>query len=508
MLDENLPTFYAKPSSENPKSHSTIYSSQGGDGPQAAYSLRHLDPSLPNSRNRYAVALYDAFSAEVLYAEVLLIPKWTQPSVPPDALRANGGVPPPPEPLLPMEFVIQLYNPDQQITVRYKPKTWSSPATWAFEMPQQTFREPSKSQLDRTLNDPTISETTSRLLFNWKKDGKISRGIGCYVSGTVVDSKESSKRSKEPDITIALFNALKEITLYEPNLSRVEMEDYKGLEIVLILSAMVIRDVYFGQMKEVFHIVDPSSHPTSPVDKPMVAGAVKQPNGTAHPPPVYQQKPNGIPLQEKPPIQPPRPQQAPTIPPTDPRTQWEIDQESRLLKQQSEADTRERRRKEKEAEKRTKKLLEAEQKEAKKKQALIDKETERLKKLYGKEEGQVLLQRQHSSKPGLPPRPPPHQQVYHPHQQAPPQIHIQAPHYPPSNHQRYPSSSYPSPWNSNPNHQPQNLSTPYLPPRPHSTIGGLKPQPPSREKRGIFGFLKKEEDHTKNTLSKKRSSMF
>ena len=43
------------------------------------------------------------------------------------------------------------------------------------------------------------------------------------------------KKSKEPDIAVALFAGLKEITIYEPNLYRVEMEDYKGLEVVLLL---------------------------------------------------------------------------------------------------------------------------------------------------------------------------------------------------------------------------------------------------------------------------------
>ena len=94
-----------------------------------------------------------------------------------------------------------------------------------------------------------------------------SKDLGCYLSGKVVGPSENSKKNREPDITVAIFSALKEITLYEPNFSRIEMEDYKGLEIVLMLGAMVIRDVFFTPMKEAFNIVNPSSNPTSPIDK-------------------------------------------------------------------------------------------------------------------------------------------------------------------------------------------------------------------------------------------------
>ena len=38
------------------------------------------------------------------------------------------------------------------------------------------------------------------------------------------------KKSKEPDITIAMFRKGKELTLYQPNMHRVEVEDMKGLE--------------------------------------------------------------------------------------------------------------------------------------------------------------------------------------------------------------------------------------------------------------------------------------
>ncbi|KAL9592968.1 MAG: hypothetical protein Q9179_006202 [Wetmoreana sp. 5 TL-2023] len=118
MLDENLPTFYLRPSSDNIKHHASVLLAQYGYEPAPAYSVRHPDPALPGSRNRYAVALYDSYHPDILYGEVLLTPEWTQPSLSQDEIRRNGGVPPAPQPILPSSFIIQLYNPDQQILVQ------------------------------------------------------------------------------------------------------------------------------------------------------------------------------------------------------------------------------------------------------------------------------------------------------------------------------------------------------------------------------------------------------
>ncbi|PGH14299.1 hypothetical protein AJ79_03121 [Helicocarpus griseus UAMH5409] len=484
MLDENLPTFFVKPSGDKPKINSSFFFVQHGSEPSPAYALRHLDPSLPGSRNRYAVGIYDSFSPDVLYAEVLLIPKWTQPSLSPEAIRLNGGVPPPPEPILPQEFYIQLYNPDQQVLVRYKPKTWSSAASWEFEMPQQTFRQPSSSTLDRTLSDPAASDITPKLRFIWRKDGKLSKDLTCYISGKKLDDK----KSKEPDITVAILRGFKEVTLYEPNLSRVEMEDFKGLEVVLLLGAIVIRDVYFGSMRECFHIS--SSKPNSPVQSgPTMSGAIQTtPINDAPQGP----RKNGNPSQT--PNKPQRPQitipqRETRPPPVDPRTQWEMDAETARLKRQAEAEAeakaREIRRREKEAEKETKRLLEAEQREARRRQLAIEQETERLRKIYGKEEQQY--RRQHS-------------QSVHESRPTPPPRRPSGNHNVNSNaHQRY--SSY----NFGPTHH---LAPPqFLAPRPVSSVAGPQGSHNQlRERRSIFDLFKKEED--RNTLSKKRSSVF
>ncbi|OAX82875.1 hypothetical protein ACJ72_02772 [Emergomyces africanus] len=472
MLDENLPTFFVKPSTDKPKINSSLFFVQHGAEPTPAYTLRHLDPSLPGSKNRYAAGIYDSFSPDVLYAEVLLIPKWTQPSLSQEAIRQNGGVPPPPEPILPNEFIIQLYNPDQQVLVRHRPKTWNSASSWEFEMPQQTFRQPSISKLDRTMSDPAASDITPKIKFIWRKDGKLSKDLGCYMSGKKLDDK----KSKEPDITVAILRGFKEVTLYEPNLYRVEIEDFKGLEVVLLLGAIVIRDVYFGQMSETFHISNPPN--------PSGIAATTIPGSKAG-----AQEAKIFATQSQPPAKPERPQisipqRETRPPPVDPRTQWEMDAETARLKKQAEAEAKERRRRGKEAEKETKRLLEAEQREARRRQAAIDQETERLKKIYGQEETQY--RRQHTQSlaapnPNLPPRP-------------------ASTNRDPNARHRY--SSY----NPAPSH---NFTAPQFgAQRPlSSTMNHQSSNPQLKEKRSIFGLFKKD-DGRNNTLNRKKSSMF
>ncbi|EAU33821.1 conserved hypothetical protein [Aspergillus terreus NIH2624] len=218
MIDENLPTFFLKPTKQ--KHLWTIYLAQHGDEPTPVYTLRHPDPNSPDCKNRYAVALADPFVPDVIYGEVLIIPEWTQPSLSADAIRQNGGVTPPPEPILPTRFTVHLYNPDQQITVHFKPKSWNSPPTWSFEMPQHTFRQPSTSALDHTLTDPAAADTTPKLRFSWRRDSKLSKDMTCLLSGKTTTLSETKTKHKEPDITVSIFQALREITLYEPNLYR------------------------------------------------------------------------------------------------------------------------------------------------------------------------------------------------------------------------------------------------------------------------------------------------
>ena len=329
--------------SKEKKQNSTFLYSQYGNDFEPAYTLKHLDPEQQASRNRYAVALYDAFNPDVLYAEVLLIPEWISPTLSQDEIRRNGGVTPAPAPILPLEFTIQLYNPDQQVLVKHKPASFSSAATWEFEMPSQSFRTPSHSKLDRSQSDPAISEFTPKLALKWKKDGRLSKDLACYLSGRSLNPDGSKNKNKEPDITIAILKNLKEITIYEPNMTRVEVEDLKGFEITLLLGSVVIRDVYFNTMKETFNLSTRK-------------GSTSNPRTPA-------------------PILPSRVASGDRIPPTDPRTQWELDQETQRLKRQAEKEAREVKRREEAEQRQIKQMLEAEEREQRTKQAEIDAET-------------------------------------------------------------------------------------------------------------------------------------
>ncbi|KAL8697882.1 MAG: hypothetical protein Q9201_006868, partial [Fulgogasparrea decipioides] len=135
-------------------------------------------------------------------------------------------------------------------------------------MPQRSFRQPSVSSIDRTQSDPTASETTPKLRFKWKKDGKLSKDYVCSLSGKNTNPDGSKRKTNEPDITLSIFKHLKEVTMYEPNLSRVEMEDPKGLEIVLLLSAIVIREVYNGHLRETFNVSEVPSRLSNEVTPP------------------------------------------------------------------------------------------------------------------------------------------------------------------------------------------------------------------------------------------------
>ncbi|KAG5913821.1 hypothetical protein E4U53_004762 [Claviceps sorghi] len=67
--------------------------------------------------------------------------------------------------------------------------------------------------------------------------------------------------STEPDIPVAMFRAARAgsiLTVYEPNLARVPVEDRKGLELALILGAEVVRDLYLVPRHDPFHTAGPA----------------------------------------------------------------------------------------------------------------------------------------------------------------------------------------------------------------------------------------------------------
>ncbi|KAJ5832882.1 hypothetical protein N7474_001193 [Penicillium riverlandense] len=494
MIDDNLPTFFIKNNNPQKSQNCTVYYQQHGNDPEPAYALRYLDPAVPTSHNRYGVGLYDPYVKDVVYGEVAVVPEWSQPSLSAEMIRANGGTAPPAEPVLPTQFTIQLYNPDQQILVRHKAKSWNTPARWEFEMPQRTFRVPSASTLDRTQSDPAAEENTPKLRFSWRKDGKLSKDLTCLLHGKSATVPDTRTKSREPDITVALFQGLREVTLYEPNLYRVEMEDFKGLEVVLLLAAIAIRDIFFGPAKEAFHITAVG-----------VGQSSTRPQGAA--PSV----PNG----NKP--SPPRlniPAKAPSLTPQQRRRQEEIAREE---------------------ERRTKELLAKEEKERRRKEAAIEQETKRLQQLYGREEQEARAQ---STRPSLPPRPGggPSRPYSMSYSQSSTNIPSSNPSYFSSSRPAYPprpqwqqGAPAPTSYANSPylhvsqQQQPGRLSTSHLPqPRPQSSVG-FSPQPTSSgalppgarpnaqvqpKKSSFLGFLKNRDEPERATLQRKRSSMF
>ncbi|EXJ86330.1 hypothetical protein A1O3_03281 [Capronia epimyces CBS 606.96] len=483
MLDENLPTFLIKPSKEKPRQNSTFLFSQHGAEFEPAYTLRHLDPEQYASKNRYAAALYDAFTPDVLYAEVLLIPEWTQPAPLSEQALINGAVPPPPEPVLPSEFTIQLYNPDQQITVRHKAASWNTAASWEFEMPQQTFRTPSSSALDRGQHDPAASEITPKIGFKWKKDSKFSKDLACFLSGKSTAVEGSKTRNKEPDITVSIFKGLKEITLYEPNMQRVDIEDLKGLEVVLLLGAVVIRDVYFGSLKETFNISSAGKKPSS--TSPVQPAVPLRPDTL--PQSISPNKVGGLVVQSA--------GRDPRVPPTDPRSQWEIDVETARLRRQAAEEERARLRREEEEERLTKRLLEQEENEQRRRrQAEIEQETARLQQLYGQEDI--------SARPNLPPRDP--RQLRH-HSESGQSAYIQ------SQQGQHPPAPYANTWSSGYSVNSQ-ATVPYMSgAASQSSFLGPSPMPQQnlKQKSSIFNFRRRS-DHASdaNKLQRKRSAVF
>ena len=490
-----MQAFYLRASNDGVKHNATVLLSHYGSDALPEYSLRHPDPSLPGSKNRYAAALYDSYNPEVLFGEVLLIPEWTQPNPTPEQIRLNGGVPPPPQPVLPTAFTVQLYNPDQQVLVKHHHGTWRSEAYWEFEMPQQSFRKPSTSALDRTQSDPTASETTPKLGFRWKKDGKLSKDYVCSLSGKSTNPDGSKRKNKEPDITIGLFRHFKEITIYEPNLSRVDMEDPKGLEVVLLLGAIVIREVFSSNIREAFNITETSrrnsaenSHSNPNLPPRRHRNTVSNPSS---PPVLLSQSPTSS----------SRP------PPTDPRSQWELDAETARLRQAQEAEERARRKAEHAETKRVQRMLEEEERTAREKQKEVDRETERLRKLYGKEQQQSLAQLNQSARPGpqLPSR-----HSYQPSLQPMQQGHAVT-NYPPAPVPR-PHSAAPSPYVASNLQQPHqdafdiSSASGFI---GSSSGGGLGvPAKAPKKKSSFFGLGGLRGGDESSRLTKQRSTVF
>jgi len=482
MLDENLPTFRYRNSSDNPLS-SVLYFTQNGSDPAPEYVLRRADPQQPASRNKYAVALCAPYNPDVVYAEVMIEPEWAQPTLSAAEIRAqsqNGAPPAPSTAVVPDGFHISLYNPDQSVAVKLNSKGWNKSDSWEFEMPVQTFKMPSASELDRERNSGSPGAgggvddlITPRVMFRWKRDGRLSKDMTCYMSGKNLGG---GRKSKEPDITIALFKALGKgesiVTVYEPNLRRVEVEDRKGLELVLLLGAQVVRDLYLLPKTDVFNVAGgaPVVGMGARRNSRPRRGESASPPAAAMSGALGSTSANAVPTSSNPSRTSPAVKQTPTFaanvapsaaaagagrpPPSNagPASAAEIEAETRRLKamvereerEREEKERREREKREKAEQKRIKKMLEEEEKERARREAEVAKETERLRREYGVE-GQDLP----SENPPLPPRNSFHQNAAA--AGAPPQATLG----PWAAHNNYGSGSY-------------SASTPALPPRPVS----------------------------------------
>ena len=384
MLDENLPTYRFQQSSDNPL-NTYLYYTFNGSEPTAEYLVKRPPPS--DSKNQYALGLLDVHYNSVIYGEVLVKPEWTQPSLSAAEMRAQNGVSAV-VPLMPESFTVFLYNPDQSVTVRRHQSSFKSDS-WEFEVPEHTFKQPSASQIDQD-QGTAISELAPKVMFRWKKDSRLSKDMTCYMTGRSI----GGKKSKDPDITVAMLRASKhesQLAIYEPNMARVEIEDRKGLEVALLLSSEVIKDLFLSPKQDPFNLSGSPAGP-SDVQKPVSSPPPQRPS------PVYA---SGALNAGSGGNTPPPNRPSPSMPPPprrDARQQAEIDAETKRLQAMVAGEGRkkqERERQDQEEQKRIKKMLEQEDKERRRRQAEIEKETERLRKQYGVD----------GPTPNLPPRP-------------------------------------------------------------------------------------------------------
>ncbi|KAF5027362.1 hypothetical protein F66182_538 [Fusarium sp. NRRL 66182] len=386
MLDDNLPTYRFKPSSENPL-NSLLYFTHNGSDPAPEYLVKR--PSPAEASGQYAIGLFDSQNPSVIYGEVDLKPDWALPTLSAAEIRAQNGNPPPKTPITPDTFAVALYNPDQAVAIKQHPGSWGKSDIWEFEIPERSFKLPSTSQIDQE-DRPSIAELVPKVVFRWKRDGRLSKDMTCYMTGRNV----GGKKSKEPDITVAFFRAKQDstLTIYEPNMARVEIEDRRGLEITLLMSAETIKDLYLSPQQDPFNLAAAhgrrrqNSRPTTTSSTaPAMSGAI---NNTR-------------------PSSPPRAQAAAAQPSNNnAQRQAEVEAESRRLKAEEERKRREREKQEEEERKRIQKMLETEEQERRKRDAEVDKETERLRREYGMA-GQNFENQTSPTQtsPALPPRP-------------------------------------------------------------------------------------------------------
>ncbi|KAH8154001.1 uncharacterized protein LAJ45_01768 [Morchella importuna] len=395
-LDINLPTFHLAPRPREPFVTTLSYSSNGSS-PQATY----VKTISTEEQNAYNTTLHDAFVPDILYASIN-----ARPEIHPSSATSPGGTPADPKVLLPSEFAISLFNPDSTTILEHHHSALRG-TYWEFSLPKTSFLPPTSSKLDAASAAAAIAHLP-RATFRWRKEGGIMTRpqLRCSlvspanlpsIPGTASASKKAG--ANEPDIPIAMFlglgekKGIGEITIIQSNLKRVEVEDLKGLEVVLLLSAMAIGDIWFQSTNQMFNL------------NPPIRGSA---NGTAR-------RKNSMPLAAATPtiaVSAPEPRSPPTTspqhgkpPPNDAsfaarfqqqqqshqrRHSTPMDADAEYSRRVQEEEKRKRRIAEKEQEEIRKMLAEEESRERRKREEDINRETERLKRIYEAERAEYM----------------------------------------------------------------------------------------------------------------------
>jgi hypothetical protein len=273
----------------NPKDPSrfTVSFTANGSPDEQIYNITHST----ETGNTYSVTYSDAHFPTIAYASVACSLEF--PLASPSA-DANA-----PKVLLPSEFTVNLFNPDFQVTVEMKHSTLKG-NFWEFSMPKHSFPPPTNSQIDAGYTPP-VSE---RLYFRWRKEGGVlSRSqLRCSLVSTAntpgSSSRDRKAGAKEPDITLAMYEGVGdkhgrgEFVVYESNFRRVDIEDLKGLDLVMVIGARVINDIWFCPTATTFNTGS----------EVMVGSGSKQKGKNSPPVPVLASQP--VPLQAGPPPQP------------------------------------------------------------------------------------------------------------------------------------------------------------------------------------------------------------
>ncbi|KAF3097208.1 hypothetical protein TWF569_002914 [Orbilia oligospora] len=391
--DEVLPRFQIRPSADGNPYHQTILFS---------HDYRPAEPAYLKSRSKhpdeYSIALLDAYIPDIIFAQVVAKPTISTPSLSLDEIRRqnNGGSPNLPTITLPTSFTIQLYNPESQVIVHHKSSKWTG-SYWEFTLPRRSFRQPTGSRLDAELARNNALPPTDVSTFRWRKDGGVvsKTSLRCTMLSPASNSGDKNAKKKggsEPDITVAIMDKLKDVTIYQPSLQRVDVEDKKGLEVALLLTATVIADIYFTPPSTSFNVgiqtaVSPNNGPNVRPQRPLPT-TVPTPVGFSAD--TGRRRSSSIsPITGTPPTYtliktPTPPNNAPTV-----VNNNVLRDTATLQRQQAIEDRRrleEEKKRQREAaleEKRIRKMLEKEEADRRKEEARVNAETERLKKQYG-----------------------------------------------------------------------------------------------------------------------------